>query len=99
MRTEVLLGMMNCAYEDSDRRENVKTVGKKCEVQLDAVWNDPSARLRICPAKEILSELNKYLTEKGLTTISAGDLAAALTPREIASEVSEMLRRVSRLAR
>jgi energy-coupling factor transporter ATP-binding protein EcfA2 len=63
--------------------------------EFDELWKDPAYRLRVAPAKQILSRINRRLMEAGkFRTISARGLATALRVEEIGPEMSGTLRRV-----
>lgn len=65
--------------------------------EFDALWQDRVYRLHSCPAKQVLSELNRRLVEDGFRPVSARGLAIAHRIDDIAPEMSGALRRVEEL--
>ena len=62
--------------------------------EFDSLWKDAQFRLDSCPPKEIISELNGTLKDRGYKTLSRRSLAANHRSNEIPHEMSSLLRKV-----
>jgi hypothetical protein len=68
---------------DQSRREKVL---EEALWDFDRLWADPGERLLLCPAKEVLAELNRRLQKGGFSAVSATKLARNLKSSELAPE-------------
>ena len=62
--------------------------------EFDELWKDAEYRLRVAPAKRVLSGINRRLQEANFRSMSDYKLAAAHRVDEIPPELSGTLRRV-----
>jgi energy-coupling factor transporter ATP-binding protein EcfA2 len=74
--------------------KHVSTITSKFKEEFDIKWHDPLWRLYACPAKDVLSELNRRLRDGGYRSISVRSLATAHRAYEIPPEMVALLRRV-----
>lgn len=92
-----LTQMIATRYADGfDKGVSLTTVGKACEQEMQAFWNDPAIRVQRCPAKELLSGLNTKLQHTGFGTVSFPRLARTIVVSELADEITALLRKVDR---
>lgn len=70
------------------------TVTEQFGAAFGKAWEVPAHRLRVCPPKEILSELNRRLAAGGYEPVSARGLARELKSSEIADEFHKVLMEV-----
>jgi hypothetical protein len=99
MRTEVLSGMVNSRFQEGVRGVMPGNYVPTCEVEISQFWSDGSERLKLCPAKEILSRLNSRLQTRGQPTVSFKAIANTLRAGEIDDELKVVLNRVQRLSK
>jgi ABC-type thiamine transport system ATPase subunit len=59
--------------------------------EFDKLWKDPLYRLRVCPPKQVISQLNQKLQKEGLKPVSLTGLARAHRKSEIPAEVADLL--------
>lgn len=98
MRTEVLTGMVNSRFQEGARGVMPGNYVPTCEAEIARYWSDSSERLKLCPAKEILSKLNFRLQTREQSTVSFKAIANTLRPGEIDDEVKAVLNRVQILS-
>jgi energy-coupling factor transporter ATP-binding protein EcfA2 len=103
MLDEITLSMESYVFGQmlSERIQIEKPTGRHVSVttanfkkEFDLLWRDPQARLHACPAKDVISELNKKLRDRGSRSVSARSLASAHRAYEISSEMVALLRKV-----
>lgn len=66
--------------------------------EFDSFWQDSQRRLHSCPAKEVLSELNKKLHSLGAKAVSVRMLASSHRAYEVPPELVAVLRKVEEAA-
>jgi hypothetical protein len=76
---------------------NLVTVIDQMQPSFEANWRDLSYRLSVCPAKDLLSAVNRLSQLGGGKTISASKLAVAQREDEILDEMADLLRRVEQM--
>jgi hypothetical protein len=74
--------------------KNPSTITEQFKSEFDMFWQDPERRLYACPAKEVITELNKRLQGSGKKAVSARALAKSHLAYEIAPEMIALLRHV-----
>jgi energy-coupling factor transporter ATP-binding protein EcfA2 len=103
MLDEITLSMEGYVFGQmlSERIQIEKPTGRHVSVttanfkkEFDLLWQDPQARLHTCPAKDVISELNKKLRDRGSRAVSARSLASAHRAYEIPPEMVALLRKV-----
>ena len=82
--------------KSASRHETVVMAAFKTE--FDAHWIDRQFRLDSCPAKDVISELNKRLKDAGYKTVSRRSLANRHRAGDIAPEMASFLQRVEHTA-
>jgi len=99
LRGVVLGGMVDARFsERRDRRVTPGPLVEECGSEVDQRWADVAWRLEVCPAKEVLSGLNRQLQAERRTAVSTYTVARALYRDEVPGEMAEVLRRVDRIA-
>jgi AAA domain, putative AbiEii toxin, Type IV TA system len=97
MKTLVQTGMATARTSrarDQSRRE--KMLGEALAA-FDALWADPAGRRFLCPAKDVLSELNQRLQAEGHKAVTARRLAGDLRAAEIPAEAEQLVTDVEAL--
>jgi AAA domain, putative AbiEii toxin, Type IV TA system len=74
------------------------TITERFKKEFDIFWQDPHNRLYACPAKDVITELNKRLQGSGKKAVSARALARSHQAYEIAPEMVAILRRIEESA-
>jgi hypothetical protein len=86
------MGSVRQARErNQGRRERVLQEALK---DFDEAWRDEKARLRMCPAKDVIAALNERLQKAGHESVSAWELSISILKDEIADEVSGVLQEI-----
>jgi predicted ATP-dependent endonuclease of OLD family len=85
--------------ERSERRIDWNRTYDECGKELDLVWSDPSARVALCPAKDLLGRVNERLQRDGHKGISFMALSRHLRLEDVPDEMARVLLRVDELAR
>jgi hypothetical protein len=70
------------------------TITEQFKKEFDTFWQDPQTRLYACPAKDVITELNKHLQGSGKKAVSARALARSHLAYEIAPEMVALLRHI-----
>ena len=93
MESDVFSRMLDQHLRSSVSANNHQvTAIVKYKEYFDVRWAEDSWRLSVVPPKQVLSKLNQWLqAERGVTTVSAERLAAALTVVEIPVEMRNAL--------
>jgi hypothetical protein len=76
---------------DQSRREKVLHEALQ---DFDQLWSEESNRINLCPAKQVLSQLNQRLQAAGTKAVSASSLAKELRKDEIAVEMVTLVRAI-----
>jgi hypothetical protein len=76
-------------------KESFETGMEKFTDEFDKCWARLSWRLHRCPAKDVISNANQRLQQRGHRTISARNLASRMRAPELSSEMSSTLRKIS----
>jgi len=97
MYEDVLFQHMATAKQDfpEKRRLADQTIGKDFR-WLKEAWKDPGARLWRCPPKDVLSELNGALQNRGKQAISVERLASSLRADDVPDEMKKVIHRVEK---
>ena len=92
VKQEVLFGLIGCRSRPL-RSAGVhdKTIAEQCQAELDERWVEPSTRLALCPAKEVLAALNRQLQKDGRKALSPRRLSMGLLVEEVADEMKTVL--------
>jgi hypothetical protein len=80
------------------RGRAVTTITEDSRSDFDRSWASVERRPHLCNAKELLSDLNRFLQSHGHRTVSARTLSSGLRRDEIDDEVAEVLYRADELA-
>lgn len=100
LRIHVQGRMTNQRFEErSERRIDWNRTHDDCGKELDLVWSDPSARVALCPAKDLLARVNERLQQEGHKAVSFPALSKTLRPDDISVEMADVLLRIDELAR
>lgn len=70
------------------------TINQRLLEEFDSIWSDLSSRMKIVPGKEVLSNLNNYLQEKYIVTLSPGAIIADMKPDEVSSEICLLMKQL-----
>jgi hypothetical protein len=76
---------------DQSRREKVL---HEALVDFDRLWSEESNRINLCPAKQVLSQLNRRIQAAGSKAVSASALAKELRKDEIAGEMVTLVKEI-----
>ena len=99
LRNLVHSRMVGSQYQDRlSRGDNVTSLAELAGEDLESFWTDPSERRWRCPAKELISAINRRAQMAGLSTVNAYALARELGPTEIAEEMRSMLSTINEAA-
>lgn len=79
---------------DKPTGKHISTISESFKREFEPKWQDFDYRLHACPAKDVISELNKKLRDNSNRPVSVRSLAAAHRAYEIPSEMVAILRRV-----
>jgi predicted ATP-dependent endonuclease of OLD family len=97
MYEDVLFQHMATVKQDfpDKRRLADHTLGKDFR-WLKEAWKDPQVRLWRCSPKDVLSELNGALQDRGKKAISVERLAGALRADEVPDEMRKLIQRLEK---
>ncbi len=96
LRAFVQARLVGAQYEDRGRRGiNVTTVAQAAAEELETFWDDARERRWRCPAKELITALNRRAQSEGKSTVNAYGLAKELRIDEISAEMSSVLERIN----
>jgi hypothetical protein len=91
LRPTVFSRLLAAELGAAERSLARETVIESFHNDFDRDWTDSMTRLRLAPAKELLSALNRRLVDAGLKPASARRLAGQLRKAEIDPEMAEVL--------
>jgi predicted ATP-dependent endonuclease of OLD family len=94
MKTRVQSALANARQgreRDQSRREQIL---REALEDFDALWAEEENRLDLCPAKEVLSQLNQRLQASGKKAVSAVAIAREMREDEIPAEMAAVLRQI-----
>jgi hypothetical protein len=94
MKTRVQSALANARQgreRDQSRREQI-LYGALAD--FDTLWSHEEGRLDLCPAKEVLSQLNQRLQASGKKAVSAVAIARELREDEIPREMATVVRQI-----
>lgn len=78
-------------------QRSLVTVTSEFKMEFDQLWMDPGFRMRVCPPKQMLSQLNGHLQSAGHKPVSSAGLARSHKASEIATELADVLRGIESL--
>ena len=76
---------------DQSRREQVLLEALS---DFDTLWANETRRLDLCPAKNVLSQLNRRLQADGMKAVSGVGLAREIRRAEIAGEMATLINEI-----
>lgn len=76
---------------DQSRREKVL---REALEDFDRLWDEESNRINLCPAKDVLSQLNQRIQASGAKAVSPVALAKELRKTEIATEMATVVEKI-----
>ncbi|XXY44842.1 hypothetical protein WME91_33065 [Sorangium sp. So ce269] len=79
------------------RGSSLVSATEEFERRFSEVWTEVAGRIHLCPAKDVLTELNKKLVAGGHRSVSFRALAKEMRPEEIPHEMVSVLRTVDQL--
>ncbi|WP_158075625.1 ATP-dependent nuclease [Actinokineospora bangkokensis] len=81
---------------DSNRALDVSTIYQRCKTEFDSNWKSSGWRLRVMPAKDVISRLNQKIQEADGKPLSSRALAGAMLAHEVPEEMRNFLLGVNR---
>lgn len=71
------------------------TINQRLLEEFDGVWSNLSSRIKVIPGKIVLSDLNNYLQEKYVVTLSPGAIISEMTPEEVCPEIRDLIEQLN----
>ncbi len=95
MKDDVLPKLIQYRFEEMRRSASgvdVGTIVANCQAELAAIWDDADKRLAYCPAKELLTRINRQLQSHRFKAVNAYSLSMELQRHEIPEEFRNLLK-------
>ena len=92
LRVGVQSQFIGVQFEIKERSVAVTTSIRQATAAFEELWTNAENRIRMVPAKDVISNWNSKVINRGGKTVTAGKLAASINASEIDPEMVQFLR-------